>query len=96
MQQSFTSSLILVSVATGIAFTAFIGDVTKSVEVMNILFICFAGAIIAVQLIPSYLLFKRILGKMLFPHGVTLKKGQTLPIKENRNLSITLNGTEVP
>jgi len=65
MKSSLYGSLILLSVATGLAFAAFIGDVAKSVEVMNILFIGFAGAIIAVQLIPSYLMLRRIFGGML-------------------------------
>jgi len=65
MKSSLSGSLILLSVATGLAFAAFIGDVAKSVEVMNILFIGFAGAIIAVQLIPSYLMLRRIFGGML-------------------------------
>ena len=62
MKYSLTGSLILLSVATGIAFTAFVSSAAKSVEVMNILFICFAGAIVAVQLIPSYLMLRRIFG----------------------------------
>jgi len=65
MKHTLASSLILVSIATGIAFTALISDATKSVEVMNILFICFAGAIVAVQLAPSYLMLRRIFGSRL-------------------------------
>lgn len=65
MKHTLTSSLILVTIATGIAFTALISDATKSVEVMNILFICFAGAIVAVQLAPSYLMLRRIFRNML-------------------------------
>jgi hypothetical protein len=75
MKQHLTSSLILVSVAAGIAFMAFIGDASKSVEVMNILFICFAGAIIAVQLIPSCRLLKRIFENIFAPPGSERKKG---------------------
>ena len=65
MENRFTASLILMAVATGLAFAAFIGDTTRSTELMNILFIGFAGAIIAVQLIPSYLMLRRIFQGLL-------------------------------
>ena len=74
MKHTLTSSLILLSIATGIAFTALISDANKSVEVMNILFICFAGAIVAVQLAPSYLMLRRIFRNMLSLPGKQLRR----------------------
>lgn len=74
MKQSLACSLILMAVATGIAFTALISDATKSVEVMNILFIGFAGAIVAIQLAPSYLMLRRIFCNMLSLPGRELKR----------------------
>lgn len=74
MKYSLTASLILFSVATGIAFTAFISSAAKSVEVMNILFICFAGAIVAVQLAPSYLMLRRIFGNLFNLSGRECKR----------------------
>lgn len=74
MKYSLTASLILFCVATGIAFTAFISSAAKSVEVMNILFICFAGAIVAVQLAPSYLMLRRIFGNLFNFSGRECKR----------------------
>lgn len=78
MKQSLACSLILMAVATGIAFTALISDSAKSVEVMNILFIGFAGAIVAIQLAPSYLMLRRIFGNMLSLPGRDLKRNVKL------------------
>lgn len=69
MKTTLTASFILMAVASGLAFAAFIGDTTRSTDLMNILFIGFAGAIIAVQLIPSYLMLRRILRGLLCPAG---------------------------
>jgi hypothetical protein len=74
MKNSLTGSLILFSVATGVAFTALISDASKSVEVMNILFLGFAGAIVAVQLAPSYMMLRRIFGNMLNLPGREMKR----------------------
>ncbi len=65
MKHTLVGSLILLTVASGIAFTAFISSAAKSTEVMNILFIGFAGAIVAIQLAPSYLMLRRILGNWI-------------------------------
>ena len=78
MKQSLACSLILMAVATGIAFTAMISDAAKSVEVMNILFIGFAGAIVAIQLAPSYLMLRRIFSNMLSLPGRQLKRNVKL------------------
>ena len=69
MKTTITSSLILIAVASGLAFAAFIGDTTQSTDLMNILFIGFAGAIIAVQLIPSYFMLRRIFHGLLYSSG---------------------------
>lgn len=67
MKTTVTASLVLMAVATGLAFAAFTGDTMRSTDLMNILFIGFAGAIIAVQLIPSYLMLRRIFHGLLCP-----------------------------
>ena len=69
MKTTLTASFILMAVASGLAFAALIGDTTRSTDLMNILFIGFAGAIIAVQLIPSYLMLRRIFRGLLCPSG---------------------------
>ncbi|HKL22672.1 MAG TPA: hypothetical protein VJ904_12770 [Tichowtungia sp.] len=69
MKNTVSASLLLLIVASGLAFAAFIGDTAASVDLMNILFIGFAGAIIAVQLIPSYQMLRRIFNGLLNPSG---------------------------
>lgn len=69
MKNTVCASLLLITIATGLAFAAFIGDTARSVDLMNMLFIGFAGAIIAVQLIPSYLMLRRICNGLLNSSG---------------------------
>ncbi len=56
MKAKYTNALILVVVATGTAFAAFIGDVSRGVEPLQTIFLGFVAAIITIQVVPALLL----------------------------------------
>ena len=56
MKAKYTNALILIVVATGTAFAAFIGDVSRGVEPLQTIFLGFVAAIIAIQVVPALML----------------------------------------
>lgn len=52
----YLNALILVVVATGTAFVAFVGDASRGSEPLQTMFIAFVAAIIAIQVVPAMML----------------------------------------
>jgi len=56
MKANYLNALILVIVATGTAFAAFIGDISRGVEPLQTIFFGFVAAIVIVQVVPVLML----------------------------------------
>jgi hypothetical protein len=56
MKAKYVNSLLLVVIATGTAFAAFIGDVSRGAEPLQTIFLGFVAAIIAIQVVPALML----------------------------------------
>jgi len=67
MKAKYTNALILVVVATGTAFAAFIGDVSRGVEPLQTIFLGFVAAIITIQVVPALLLLVFLFSGVLAP-----------------------------
>lgn len=52
----YINALILIVVATGTAFVALVGDVSRGSEPLQNMFFAFVAAIIAIQVVPAIML----------------------------------------
>lgn len=52
----YLNALILIVVATGTAFVAFVGDASRGAEPLQTMFLAFVAAIIAIQVVPALML----------------------------------------
>lgn len=65
MKAKYINALILVVVATGTAFAAFIGDISRGVEPLQTIFFGFVAAIIAIQVVPALMLLAGMIKALL-------------------------------
>jgi len=65
MKEQYLNALILVVIAAGTVFATFIGDVSRGVEPLQTIFFCFVGAIIAIQVVPAFVLVGRLVKGLL-------------------------------
>jgi len=56
MKEKYLNCSLLVVVATGTAFAAFIGDVSRGVEPLQTIFLGFVAVIIVFQVVPALIL----------------------------------------
>jgi hypothetical protein len=56
MKANYLNCLILVIVATGTAFAAFIGDISRGAEPLQTIFFGFVAAIVVIQVVPALML----------------------------------------
>jgi threonine/homoserine/homoserine lactone efflux protein len=65
MKAKYINSLILVVIATGTAFAAFVGDASRGVEPLQTIFLGFVAAIIAIQVVPALMLLAAMIKALI-------------------------------
>ena len=65
MKEPYLNALLLVVIATGTAFVAVIGNVSRGVEPLQTIFLGFVFAIIAIQVVPALMLVGRLVKDLL-------------------------------
>jgi hypothetical protein len=65
MKEKYLNALILVVVATGTAFAAVIGNVSRGAEPLQTIFLGFVFAIIAIQVVPALMLVGGLIKDLL-------------------------------
>lgn len=65
VKEHYLNTMILIVIATGTAFAAVIGEVSRGVEPLQTIFFCFVGAIIAIQVVPALMLVGHLIKDLL-------------------------------